>query len=165
MLNRDAFLESVAKETEICKHLATKIEDAGLTYTPGENMRETLDLMRYLTFAGAASADALVSKDWSVVGPYQEKASTMPAAEFPARMDAQLERIRDLVNSVPEAELETRDVPLPWGVDVKLGQGLVDTTLKFLASYRLQLFCYAKAAGARDLSTYNAWLGMDKPAE
>ena len=165
MLTRQQFLESVAEEIKVCKHLYGKIDLGKLGYQPGENTRTTLEVMRYLTWCGSAPADALVNGDWSVLGPYQETASEMPAEEFPARMDAQRARIEELIGKVPEEELPTKEVTLPWGRTMTLGAALVNTTLKFLATYRLQFFNQIKCSGSADLNTYNVWMGMDKPEE
>ena len=59
MLTRDQYLDSVAREIDICKHLYTKVDPARLDWSPGENMRTTLELLRYLTFCGSGPADAV----------------------------------------------------------------------------------------------------------
>ena len=165
MISKQQFLDSVAHEVKVCKHLYSKLTPGQMDYKPGENMRTTLELLRYLTFCGAGPTRALVQDDWSPITRYQEEASSMNAEEFGERMDAQLTEIQELLAGVPEADLKSREASLPWGVREPLGASLVNLPLKFLASYRLQLFNYAKASGAKQLSTYDAWLGMDKPPE
>ena len=162
MLTIDQFVESCARETEVLKHLYTKLDSSKLDYSPGENQRNTLDLMRYLSWCGSGCADALINDDWSVVGKYQEAGSTMKAEEFPARLDAQLARIKELAATVKDSDL-TKEVSLPWGVKSPLGLSLVELVGKFLAAYRLQLFSHVKTNGDTSISTHNAWLGIDNP--
>ncbi|MEE8143630.1 MAG: hypothetical protein V3T77_11060 [Planctomycetota bacterium] len=165
MISKQQFLDSVAHEVKVCKHIHSKLTPGQLDYKPGENTRTTLELLRYLTFCGAGPTRALVQDDWSPISRYQEAASSMSAEEFPEKMEAQLKEIHELLADVSEEDLQTREAPLPWGVREPLGASLVNLPLKFLASYRLQLFSYVKASGATQLSTYDAWLGMDKPEE
>ena len=160
MMTSDEFLQSVANETRILKHLHSKAQN--LEYSPGENMRNTLELMRYLSFCGSGPTEALIKNDWSGISTHQERGSTMEPNEFPARLDEQEARIRELVGALSNDDLQ-KEVSLPWGASMRLGSALIDLPLKFMASYRLQLFDHVKAAGAKDLSTFNAWLGMDKP--
>ncbi|MEM7165753.1 MAG: hypothetical protein AAF581_09830 [Planctomycetota bacterium] len=163
MLTRDAFLETCTEDLRICQHIATKLDANKLDYSPGEGMRNTLELMRYLTFVAAGPTEALIKNDWSVIARYQEEASTMEFADFATRMETQIERVAALLAGVDEDELLSREATLPWGKTIPLGYALVQTTLKFLTSYKLQLFCYAKASGATEMSTYNAWMGVDAP--
>ena len=45
-------------------------------------------------------------------------------------------------------------------VDVEpLGRALLEMPLKWMTAYRMQLFLYAKAAGAVDLTTADNWRG------
>ncbi len=165
MISKQDFLDSIRYEVQICKHLHSKLTPQQLDYRPGENMRTTLELLRYLTICGTIPTQAMLQEDWSIVSRYQEAASTMAAEEFPERMDAELKEIQELLAEVSAEDLRTRQVPLPWNVKAPLGASLVNLPLKFLTSYRLQLFNYVKASGAAQLTTYNAWLGKDKPEE
>ena len=55
----------------------------------------------------------------------------------------------------------TRQARLPTGVIQNLGLAVINGPLKWLSAYKLQLFLYAKATGARDIGTSNAWAGID----
>ncbi len=161
MIRPQDFIDSIAHETKVCQFLATKVDPKQLGYRPGEKTRSTIELMRYLTWCGVVPTEALIGGDWSVAGRYREDASEMPLEDFSARMDSQLSRVRELIEGVPEAEFLTREAPLPWGTSTILGKGLVDTALKFVSAYRLQLFQNIKCCGAKDLSSSEAWMGMD----
>jgi hypothetical protein len=49
---------------------------------------------------------------------------------------------------------------MPGGGELPLGAALLNGPFKWLTSYKLQLFLYAKANGAA-IGTVNAWAGMD----
>lgn len=162
MFGREDFLHAIAEETRICKHLHSKLQADKVDYKPCEGTRNTLELMQYLTCCGSVPAEALIENDWSKAGGHLETAKSMTFADFPAHMDRQQQAIENMLADLSDADLH-REVGLPWGEDTKLGPGLVNTSLRFLASYRLQLFNHAKAAGAADIGTLNAWRGMDAP--
>ena len=50
---------------------------------------------------------------------------------------------------------------MPWETDKPLGVELMEHCLGFTVGYRMQLFLYAKAAGAEDLHTGDCWFETD----
>ena len=165
MLSKQQFLESVAGETSVCKHLFNKIPEGGLDYSPGENMRNTLELLRYLTYCGLAPTEALLKENWELIQNHVSAASSLEGPQFPQQMEEQQRQLEEMLQEVPEEDLKSRQVRVPWGAQMSLGEALVNLPLKFLTAYRMQLFLYAKAAGARELGTYNCWMGCDPPAQ
>lgn len=165
MLTKEQFLASAATEIKICKHLYSKLTPEQLAYSPGEGMRSTLDTLRYLTYCGVVPASAVLRGDWEIAGKTAAATADMSAEEFPQRMDRQLQELTDLLGAVDDDELQSREVVLPWGATGLLGPVLVDTSLKFLTAYRMQLFLLAKASGSNALNTMNCWLGMDPPSK
>ncbi len=161
MFTKQDFLAAVAHETHVLKHLHSKLSDDQLTYSPGENIRNTLDLMRYLAWCGQLPVDAMLNNDWSLVDRYRGAAESMTAEQFPEFLDRQLARIRELLEPLSDDDLAARDCELPWGEKRKLGEALVSLSLQFLCAYRLQFFNHLKASGCTELATPNAWLGMD----
>ena len=154
-------LDSIQHEVNVVKHLATKVPEGKVDWRPTEGQRSIGELMQYLTICGSGPAEALISDDWSVIAPLRDAAATMRAEDFPGRMADQRGRITELLEGLSDDDLLTREAPLPWGGTMKLGAALVNLPLKFLASYRLQLFNHIKASGAPDLDTANAWVGVD----
>ena len=73
-------------------------------------------------------------------------------------------RLEELIGGLSDDDWQ-RDSSQPWGTPVKVGQGLIDMPLKVLSTYRMQLFCQAKASGASDLDSANCWIGIDRPKE
>lgn len=165
MYTKDNFMNAVRHETEICKHLHGKMSEAMLAHQPMDGTRTTHELMKYLTYCGSGPVAALTKGDWSVIARFREEAASLTLANFPARMEAQRDAIGRALEGLPESELSTRTAVLPWGVTTTLGAALIDTSLRFLAAYRLQWFNHIKACGHPELSTHNAWLGKDAPAK
>ncbi len=163
MFTKEDFLNSIAHEVHVCKHIFSKASPSQADYRPAEGIRSNLELMQYLSCSASLPTEALIKGDWSMASKAMEESSTMKWEEFPARMDAQLESVRSMIAAVPDEEFMTREAALPWGASVKLGAGLVDTSLKFMSAYRLQFFQNVKVSGAKDMNTANAWLGVDKP--
>ena len=164
MFSKSYYLESVAFETNVCKHLFAKIPDGGLEYRPSDNQRSTLELLQHLTMCVLAPAKGLVNSDWSHAQADNEHSKSITADGFCAAMDQQLQAVKDLLEPLSGDDMQ-RDASLPIGGSTGLGKGLVNFSLKFISAYRLQLFVNIKAAGAPDLTTMNAWFGMDKPPE
>lgn len=163
MFSKSDFLESLENETTICKHLLTKLPEGKLDYRPSDNQRSTLELLQYLTISLIAPVKGLINRDFSHLNEYLENAKSVTAENFCAKMDQQLLAVTSLIDRLSDEDLQ-KETALPNGVKTLLGKGLVNYPLKFIAAYRLQLFVNVKATGAADMSTMNAWFGMDKPA-
>jgi hypothetical protein len=163
MFDRDQFLASVDREARICSHLHGKLDPAGANEAPGEGMRTPLELLRYLTRCGAAPLRAIVNGSWATIQADARKNDDMTFGEFPHRMQEQVDEIRKILSDLSAEDLAGKDVALPWGETMKMGAALVNTSLKFLTAYRMQLFLYAKQRGRPELMTMNCWLGQDPP--
>ena len=161
MLTKAHFLESLAHETSILKHLHGKLTPAQADFRPRDNMRTLLDLLRYLARC-ATTATHGVLRGWNV-GHLLEEASSMEFEEFPAWLDRQTREVADLLAEIPDEDFLTRRAQVPWKEEMPLGRALVETTLKFTTGYRMQLFLYAKETGL-EIGTANCWAGMDVPA-
>ena len=126
-------------------------------------MRTTLELLRYLTRCAQVPATAILTERWDNLKAQVDEAARMPADAFPEAMDSQLDALRTLLEPVSDDEFLTRPATVPWAPGQRLGEALVNTSLKFLTAYRMQLFLYAKIGGAADLATSNCWMGVDMP--
>lgn len=163
MISKSALEASILQECTICKHLHGKIPQDAFDYRPSEGQRSTLELLRYLAMVGVATMKTFVSGDWSGWRQYSVRTATMTPEEFPATMDLQMEEIREIFAGLSEEDLETRIVHLPTGIEMPLGAALMEAVLKWFTAYKMQLFLYAKASGAENISTSNCWRGMDMP--
>ena len=164
MYTVDNFLRSIRHETEILKHLHGKLSAEQLDYRPAEGMRSTLELLRYLSYCGIATAEALAEGSWTKYHTRVAAAEKLEGGDFSEAADRQLGELEDLVRGLSEEDLR-REVESPSGQVGPLGAILVNHPLRYLSVYRMQLYVYAKASGCSGLSTWNAWGGRDQPEE
>jgi len=164
MFTKEQFLQSLRQETEICKHLYSKIPAGALEYRPTPGQRSTLELLQYLTISALAPAHAIIF-DRSRIQEDAAKSKTVAADRFCEAMDEQMREVEKMVSALKEDDLLHRDVTLFSGKQGKMGDALVNYCLKFMAAYKMQLFLYLKSAGATELDTYNCWMGIDRPAD
>lgn len=162
-MNKDQFLKSMLHEINVAKHLFAKLPPGSYDWRPSPGQRSMTELLRYLTYCGIGIAKAAYTGSFDAVKPYREEAATMPAERFPQAMDRQAAALEEFLAGVSDADFQDRDVSLPPIMVGKLGEALVNASLKFLAAYRMQLFLYAKMTGARDLDTWDCWRGMTNP--
>ncbi len=165
MFSIDEFKQAASEEIRVLRHLAGKVDAAQLDWRPSPAQRTIQETMQYLAFCVAGPAKALVAGDWSQAGAQIESFAGLSADGFKSALDAQEKELHGVLDSIPAADLGGRQVELPWGVSTSLGDALYGTSLRFLTAYRMQLFLFIKASGQADLSTHDAWLGMDKPTE
>lgn len=161
MITKEQFLASLRQETNIIKHLAAKIPADRMDWRPTPGQRSILELLRYLTIAGTLPAVNLVTNEWAHAEALSAEAEKVTPETFGEAMDAQMERLEEIVDGIDVADALEKDCTLPWGAPVKQGQGFVDMVLKCLVAYRMQLFLYAKQSGLSKLSSANCWVGVD----
>ncbi len=165
MISKDQIAASMARECDISKHLHTKLTVKSYGYKPTEGQRTTIELLQYLSICGIAGIQSLHQSSWKVFGEYRKRSADLKPEEFPAAMDRQKKEIHDYFASITEHTLESQDAMLPIGGTQALGMAILDLPFKWLAAYKMQLFLYAKATGASEIGTANAWMGIDwKPA-
>jgi hypothetical protein len=161
VFTKDQFLASCAHEIRVIKHLATKIPEGSLDWRPSPSQRSTLELLRYLATCAVVPAIAMVRGSWEHAEAAEKEAETVLPSTFAQAMDLQEKRLREVVEAVPEDDLATRPAVLPWGEPNVLGQALVNTVLKALTAYRMQLFLHAKASGNPALGPADCWVGVE----
>jgi len=163
MISRNSLEESILRECDICLHLFTKLPPESYDHRPTSGQRSTAELLRYLSFVAIAYMKCMSSGDWSAWREYGAQAKEMPPGEFPAAMKRQMGELREIFAGLTEEDLETRMVRVPWGEEMPMGPAILETVLKWMVGYKMQLFLYAKASGASEISTANCWRGIDSP--
>jgi hypothetical protein len=86
-----------------------------------------------------------------------EYAVTMKHTDFTGRMDEQMEVIKSLMDNVTDEELTGRNVKLAWGENKILGEAIMETAVKWLSAYKMQLYLYMKMNGVK-LDTGDCWI-------
>lgn len=161
MISKTNLLDSMLHECTVAQHLYTKLTPQSFEYRPTASQRSTLELLQYLSVIGIAGATCMMERDWKRFAPFSERAKEMPASGFVEAMDRQKAELIELFKSLPEERLVTQEAPLPGGATQPLAVALMNGPLKWLTAYKLQLFLYAKACGAEQIGTANAWRGTD----
>lgn len=161
MITKDTLLASLQNETRIIKHLVTKIPADRLHWRPTAGQRSVLELTQYLTRAASGIGFYLVNGNRDHSEAQKTEAEQVGLHNVQQALDRQLHRMTELLVGVSSADLANRQCALPWGITAKLGEALLETSVKFLTGYRMQLFLYLKQLGRTELNTANCWAGRD----
>ena len=164
-MNKVEFLGALTNEVRILLHLITKIGPAQLEYRPTPKQRNTLELLRYLSYFGPIHTRATLAprfdrQEWGKMWTEGEAASAK------LDLDGVTAAIRALPATFEEllAPFSDDDLRQPielFGTTAARGVMLINLVLCHYAAYRMQLFLYLKAAGREELNTLNLWAGTD----
>jgi hypothetical protein len=157
-------INSIEKEIKICKRLYTKIPADKMDFRLKEGVRSVSELLQYLGMIGRAMLTFWLKHDPSEFNTFFNektiKAGSMLHGDFLAVMDEQLGAVKNLFNEIKEEDLY-KEVTYPWGGKTELGEGIMATSIKWLAAYKLQLFSLIKLSIDDSLSTADAWVLTD----
>jgi hypothetical protein len=160
-MTKQILLDSITKEMKIIRRLATKIPAEAIEFRPKEGIRSTLELLQYLSLCGTSMIRFWYNDDGSDFRTYytkmNEETKTVTAENFVSRMDAQIELVEKLFEKITEEELFTKEVIMPAGEKLVLGEGIIVTSIKWLTAYKAQLFLYIKLNSDEKLATPDLW--------
>lgn len=164
---KEQLLQNMQREIDLLKQLAPVIKESDLHFRPHEKVRSTLELMQYLSGLGAVMMRWLVKnditpEDWVKIREYR---STLTQENFMERLDQQSKDIAAYFDMITDEDLITKDAILPSKETMKLGAAIINAPIKWMASYRMQLFLNLKINGNVDLGTKDAWIMAEVPAE
>lgn len=167
-MTKQQILNAVKEENKILTHLFGKIKSGEMQFSPGEKMRTTEELLRYISYAAVATINWYNNnltgvEDKNAFKKYVDKAAGMDINKFPEALEAQYNEIETILGNFTDDELKTKKVKRIAGNECTFGEAIVNSSLKYLTAYRMQLFLYLKQAGQPELNTYNCWVGMDAP--
>ena len=153
-------LFNLEREIILLKQLAVFIEEKDLDYRPNEKVRSTYELMQYLSGIGSIMMRRFVKND--VTPEEREKImayrNTLTLGNFQERLDEQWEQIKMYMGEITDEELLTKEIELPWKEKMVLGAAIINTPIKWLAAYRMELFLYLKMNGKSTIGTKDAWV-------
>ncbi len=166
MTHKEQLLHSIEDDFKILKHLHTKIPAGKLEFKPAENMRTVYELLRYLTWCVLVTLKTFIEGDedspnFEFYKELSEAAQDFKSEDFNRAMDVQLGSIKKLFEKFSDEDLLSKVVMMPFGDKVPLGEGILNTTLKHITSYKMQLFLYLKILGVK-MNTVNCWIGEDE---
>ena len=165
MTHKEEILKAIEDEFKIIDHLYSKIPAGKLDFKPAEKTRTINELLRYLTWCGAATLKTFIEGDddspnFEIYKESSESAKDLKPENFPVAMDQQLDSIKKLFDKFNDEDLLTKNVMQPFGDKQPLGEAIIKTSVKHLTAYRMQLYLYLKILGV-ELNTVNCWIGED----
>ena len=163
MITKEQLAWSLVRECDITQHLYGKLGPDAWDYRPSSGQRSTAELLRYLAMCGIGGIRWFESGNLDVWKEHQARVADMAPADFPDEMNRQKREIEEFFSNVSVELLATQEARPPTGDKMPLGAAIMNGPLKWLAAYKLQLFLYAKATGAAQIGTANAWAGIDWP--
>lgn len=152
-------LQNIEREYVLLKQIIPLIEEKDLSYRQSEKVRSTLELMQYLSTIGTTMLrwfilNDLTKEEFAKLKAYRE---TLTIADFSERLDKQFEEVKRYFDMFSEEDLYTKEVELPSKEKMILGIAIINCPIKWLATYRMQLFFNLKASGNHAISTKEAW--------
>jgi hypothetical protein len=163
MITKKQLLESMRHETEVIKHLATKVPEGSGDYRPTPGQRSLDELMQYMTRMAITPTVYAIDRNWDRAEAFEAEAEEYSPERFAEEMDRQISLIEAEFESLDETEATTRESAMPWGTPTTLSAGLMDMTLKCFVAYRMQFFLYLKSCGVTEMGPANCWVGVDQP--
>ncbi|NOS84123.1 MAG: hypothetical protein HOP31_03185 [Ignavibacteria bacterium] len=161
MTHKQQILNCLQKETDLCKRLFTLTPAELYNYAPIEGMRTTLELLKYLSWSAGSCVETYMETDKEkqkgIYSRNDDYGETMKPEEFPQRMDEQMGKITRLLENTGDDELLSREVVLPWREPKTLGEALMETSLKWITGYKMQLFLYLRMNGI-EVDTGDCWI-------
>jgi len=155
-------IHSFQSETEIFKHLASKIPADQYEYRPAEWMRSIRELLEYTARMGTTPIE-LVENWYNPEVMKQMRLDTEAKdvkTEYDDMMESQLEKIAAYLVEVSQEHLD-EEVEL-LGSKQPRKVFFLEIAVKNFPAYRMQLFQYLKAGlWISELKTSNLWMGKD----
>lgn len=162
MYTKENLKASITHEINVIKHLFTKIPEGQMGYKPTEKQRTTLELLKYLSAVTPATIGMVYAADPQVFMDAQKTATeTVTAENFLEKLDGGAQDAMVILDKFTDDDLNTVVNIFGMG-DKSKGVYLIDTIIKWLAAYKMQLFLYIKSSGNTDVGTSNVWGGYDQ---
>lgn len=160
---KDDLLKNLERELVLLKRLTPFITEQDLDFRPYEGARSNYELMQYLSGLGAVMLRWLIKNDITPEVWEKDKAyrKTLTIQNFQERLDEQWKNVLHYMESITEDDLLNMEVQLPSKEKMMLGAAIMNAPIKWLASYRLQLFVNLKMNGHKELGTKEAWTLID----
>ena len=165
ILTSEELVGLLQRETKIVLHLISKANEADLDYRPTAKQRSVRELIVYLSMFAPVLLETirlgvLEMGAWRQAwGSAEAAAKQRSVAENAAVIAAAPELFSKVIGAFTEEDLRT---PVAmFGPARSRGELLVWMLVSHYAAYRMQLFLYLKSCGHEELSTMNAWAGVD----
>jgi hypothetical protein len=152
-------LQAIDREILLTKQLIPFMDETKLDFRFGEKTRSTLEVMQYLSTIGDAMmqyyAGGMTREHWREV---DKRGKAVTLQNFAERMDEQQKLIHSYFEKISDDDLMNKEVELFWKEKMPLGVAIMQGPVKFLTSYRMELFKLVKLSGRPEMSTGEAWV-------
>jgi hypothetical protein len=160
-MQKQVLLNSIVKEMKIVRRLSTKIPANQSDFRPKDNVRSTTELLQYLSNCGTGMIRYWYRKNdtdfRTFYAALNEPGKTITVDTFAAAMDTQIELINKLFEEITEDDLVNKIVDYPWGEKAPLGEAILETCIKWMTGYKMQLFLKLKLSSDENLTTPDLW--------
>lgn len=169
MTHKEQLYEAIKAEFKILNHLYNKIPEGKMEFKPGDEMRTIHQLLKYLTWSGAASLKGFIEGDenspnFEIYSELSEANKDFKPENFIEYLDRELELIKTLFEKFDDKGLLEKKIMTPFGKKVSLGEGIINTTVKHMNAYKMQLYLYLKILGVK-LDTGDCWIGEEEDGD
>ncbi len=157
---KEILQNSIIKELKLIKRLSTKVPAGTEDFRPRENVRSMIELLQYLSTCGTGMLQFWQSGETEprpFLMKLRELAPMVTLENAPAIFDAQIDLVNELFANITEHDLATKEVTHPAGSKGLLAEGIIETSIKWLTGYKMQLFLYLKEVSEEALSTPDLW--------
>jgi hypothetical protein len=158
---KQVLLKSIIKEMKIVRRLSTKIPADQIDFRPKEGIRSTLELLQYISYSSTGMLQYWFRKDESDFRTFYAtltaRSKTVTHENFIAEMDYQMELVNKIFDKITEADLLNKEVDYPWGEKAPLGEAILETSVKWITGYKMQLFLKLKLSTDEKLTTPDLW--------
>jgi hypothetical protein len=164
MYNKQNLIDLVSNEFRILKHLAGKIPVGTLNYKPTSGQRSTLELLQYISGATLVTAKVILANDVTLFKSQTESNKETTLENFASVLDEKEKDFKILMEKFTEEEL-VKVVNLFGQGEKTKAVYLVESILRSLFAYKMQLFLYIKSSGNTLINGSNLWGGIDTPTK
>ena len=164
MYNKQNFIDAISNEFRILKHLAGKIPSGTLDYKPTETQRTTLELLQYLSGATLVTMKVILANDATLFKSLSDRNKEITLENFASVLNEREAEFREIMEKFTDEELAKVINMYGQGEKTK-GAYLIDSALRNLSAYKMQLFLYIKASGNTAIGSSDLWGGIDTPTK
>ncbi len=146
---------------KIIRRLATMVPPDKLEFKMKDGTRTIGELLHYLSYIGTGTISYWYRTDGTDFRTFFTQLKTITPAynrdEFGSIMDEQINLVNTLFAKITDDDLHAKIVDYPWGATAPLGEAIIETNIKWLTGYKLQLFTLIKQVSDQKMGTPDAW--------
>jgi hypothetical protein len=146
---------------KIVRRLSTKIPAEQIDFRPKEGIRSTMELLQYISYSATGMLQYWYRENdldfRTFYATLTTRSKSVTHENFIREMDYQIELVTKLFDKITEEDLLTKEVDYPWGEKALLGEAIIETSIKWITGYKMQLFLKLKLSTDEKLTTPDLW--------